>query len=368
MPSKAVANQSQQTGSILFVWFASRIILIAAAVAGHSYIFSRELSWASIYVMWDHFESLWYADIARNGYFGDGQFRYNTAYFPGTALFMRLGLLFGLEPALTGMLVSLVAGAMAALALGHLTKSLGGSPIWGVIAWIAAPTVVFLTAPWSEALFAGFAYWSWYLARSGRWWWAGLLAAGASLTRVNGAFLLVGLAAIWWFSQKRKLSELAPLTLPAAVLVGHAGYLWSLTGRWNEWRAVQYENWARELVDPLSALVNTWNLIFDFTPGVISTRFIAEILAACLIGVGIIALARLRLWPELVYVSITFVSLITSTYYYSIPRTLTILFPLWMVAGLLLSRSVLSRWIYLLFAVPLTLYVTVLFVDGQWLS
>jgi len=318
--------------------------------------------------MWDHFESLWYANIAESGYVGDGEFRYNTAYFPGTALVMRVGLFFGLPPALTGMLVSAAAGAMAAVALGRLTYRLGGSPTWAVVAWVAAPTVVFVTAPWSEALFAAFAFWSWHLARSGHWWWAGVLAAGAALTRINGAFLVIGLLAIWLFSRDRRLHNALPLFLPIAVLAAHMSYLWRITGRWNEWRAVQSEFWSRELVDPVTALVNTWNQIFDFVPGEISTRFIAEIAAVLLVTVGIIALARLRQWPELIYVAITLASLATSTYYYSVPRTITILFPLWMVAGLLLSRSVVARWIYLISVIPLTLFVTVLFTDGQWIS
>ena len=361
-------DHRRDTRAVLLVWFGSRLVIIGVALLAHYWWFTRELSITSIYVMWDHFESLWYANIAESGYVGEGEFRYNTAYFPGTALVMRVGLFFGLPPALTGMLVSAAAGAMAALALGRLTSRLGGSPFWAVVAWVAAPTVVFVTAPWSEALFAAFAFWSWHFARSGRWWWAGLLAAGATLTRINGAFLVMGLLAIWLFSRDRRPLNALPLLLPIAVLAAHMTYLWRITGRWNEWRAVQSEFWSRDLVDPVTALINTWNLIFDFLPGEISTRFVAEIAAVLLVTIGIIALARLRQWPELIYVAITLASLATSTYYYSVPRTITILFPLWMVAGLLLSLSVAARWIYLISVVPLTLYVTVLFIDGQWIS
>ncbi len=343
-------------------------MVLGIAALGYSILLARGFTASSIYEMWDHFESSWYANIARGGYVGEGVFQYNTAYFPATALFMRLGLVVGLEPALTGMFVSFVAGAFAAIALGRLSASIGALPVWGVIAWVAAPTVVFITAPWSEALFAAFAFWSWWFARQGRWWWAGVLAAAASFTRVNGIFLLAGLGVMWWFSKERRLRSLTPLTLPILVLMGHSAYLWSITGRWNEWRAVQSEMWGRQLVDPVTAFLNSWNLIFDFVPGTISTRFIGEIAAAALILVVTIILLRMRLWPEAAYVGATLVALSTSTYYYSIPRTLTILFPLWMLLGVALTRHVWVRWLYLALSIPFTAVVIVLFVDGQWIS
>jgi len=321
--------------------------------------------------MWDHFESRWYADIARGGYVGEGVYQYNTAYFPATALVMRLGLLLGFAPAATGMALSLVAGGFAAVALGRLAASIGASPVWTVLAWVSAPTVVFLTAPWSEALFSAFALWAWWFAKQGRWWWAGLLAAGAAFTRINGLFLTVGLVAVWWFGQQRGTRNprsLLPLALPLVVLAGHATYLWSITGRWNEWRAVQSEFWGRQLVDPVTAFVNSWNLIFEFVPGTISSRFIAEIAAVLIILIGIALLLRQRLWAETIYVFVTLAALATSTYYYSVPRTLTILFPLWMILGLLLTRYIWLRWVYLVATIPFTAVVTVLFVDGQWIS
>ena len=358
----------RDTINVLSVWVSSRVLILTVAIVGYWIPLSQQVTAASVYEMWDHFESRWYADIARNGYVGEGNYQYNTAYFPATALFMRLGLALGLEPALTGMVVSLVAGAFAAVALGRLTAAIGGAPVWGAIGWVAAPTVVFLTAPWSEALFSAFAFWSWLLARQGRWWWSGLLAAGATFTRINGVFLVVGLVAVWWFSSQRRLRSLLPLGLPFLILVGHSTYLWSITGRWNEWRAVQAEFWGRQLVDPVTAFVNSWNLIFEFVPGTISTRFIGEIAAVFLLALAIIALAWRRMWPEAIFVAVTLLALATSTYYYSVPRTLTILFPIWMLVGLALTRYVWLRWLYLALSIPFTAVVTVLFVDGQWIS
>ncbi len=62
---------------------------------------------------------------------------------------------------------------------------------------------VFLAAPYAEALFAALAFWAWLLARRGAWVWAGLLAAGATLVRVNGLFLAIGLVVLFLTSRPR---------------------------------------------------------------------------------------------------------------------------------------------------------------------
>jgi hypothetical protein len=366
--SFVTSPKTPSTGLIILVWSLSRVAILGVAIAAYVWLFSRELAPEAIYRMWDHFESLWYADIARNGYAGEGDFRYNTAYFPGTAIVMRFGLVVSLDPALTGMIASFLAGGLAAVGLGRLIASVGGASTWGVLAWVSAPTVVFVTAPWSEGLFAAFAFWAWYLARKGHWWWAGLLAGGAILTRINGVFLVVGLAAVWWFSQPRKPRNLLPLLIPVVVIGVHFTYLWTLTGRWDEWRAAHEEFWGRQTVDPITAFANSWGLIFEFTPGTISTRFIAEIVGALIIACAVAVLVIKRWWPEAIYVSLTLLSLITSSFYYSIPRSITVLFPIWMLVGVLFVRRPWTRWAYLVAVVPLTLLVVIRFIDGQWIS
>lgn len=353
---------------ILALWVASRLLIVAVAVGAHLWWFSRDLTPDSLFRMWDLFESPWYADIARNGYVGNGDFRYNTAYFPGTALVMRVGLPLDLDPALTGMIAAFIAGGFAAVALGRLIVLVGGAPLWGVTAWLMAPTVVFVTAPWSEALFAATAFWAWYLAKRNHWWWAGALAGLAALTRVNGIFLGVGLIVMWFATRPRRPGNLVPLAIPFVVTFGFFAYLWSITGRWNEWRAVQSEFWGREFVDPLTSLLNTWDLITTFVPGMLSTRFIAELLGAAIICVVLVLIIAKRWWPEATYVALTLASLTTSTFYYSIPRALTILFPVWMMLAVVFASRPWTRWAYVACALPLTFLVIVRFTDGQWIS
>jgi len=350
------------------MWAVTRIGVILVAIVANWTVLTGNLSLGAYASLWDHFESLWYADIASNGYVGEGQFQYNTAYFPGTALVMRGGLLLGIQPAVTALVVALIASAAASLALAKIAEARGVSSRWTVLAWLIAPTTVFMVAPWSEAPFAGFAFWAWAQAVRGRWWLAGVLAGCASLFRISGVFLGLGLVAMWWLSEKRPWRSLLPLALPFATVAGYFLYLWFITGRITAWRDAHRDFWGRETVDPVSAFVNSWELIFTFDPGRISSRFIAEIAAVILIAIGLIFLAQRRWWPEFVYVSTTLLALITSTFYYSVPRTVTLLFPLWLLLGAWIARSRMLRVAYLVLVIPFTTLVVIRFTDGQWIS
>lgn len=357
-----------RSSSVLVVWALTRLGIIAVAALAQWQVLGTNLGIGTYAGLWDHFESLWYEDIARNGYIGEGQFQYNAAYFPGTALVMRGGLFLGLEPAVTGMLVALVSSAAAAVALTRIAEHRGVNGWWTSLAWLIAPTTVFVVAPWSEAPFVALAFWSWVFASRGMWWSSGIAAGFASLFRINGIFLALGLIALWWFSRPRRWQSLIPLSLPFATVLGYFVYLWTLTGRLTAWRDAHRDNWGRETVDPITSFVNSWNLIFTFDPGRISSRFIAEISAVVLITIGLVLLARRRWWPEFILVGTTLAALVTSTFFYSVPRTITLLFPLWLILGGWLSQSRLLRIVYLVFTIPFTALVVVRFVDGQWIS
>ena len=86
--------------------------------------------------------------------------------------------------AVTGVIISAVGSAAAAAALLRL-----GGP-WAAVAWLFAPTAVFTTVPYTEALFCAAAFWAWERARADRWAAAALLAAAACTVRVSGLFLV----------------------------------------------------------------------------------------------------------------------------------------------------------------------------------
>lgn len=160
-----------------------------------------------------------------------------------------------------------------------------------------------------------------------------------------------------------------PLLLPLVSIVAYFAYLWTITGSWTAWHDAEADFWNRHLVDPVTSLMTTVDLVFTYTPtGEPSTRMIAEILAMAGMVAFLIVLLVKRWWPEAVYVGATAATLGTSTMYHSVPRALVVLFPIWMLLGLWLTRHRWLRWVYIPVGVLSLAVVTVLFTQGQWIS
>jgi hypothetical protein len=80
---------------------------------------------------------------------------------------------------------------------------------------------------------------------------------------------------------------------------------------------------------------------------------------------AVVVLARRRQWAEFTYVGLTAASLLTSTYYLSVPRTLLVCFPLIM----LVARWPLGRiWQRGAIAIGVSLLAvnTTTFLTGHW--
>src|SRR5690606_14273221 len=238
---------------VLGIWLASRASLyVVAGAVGWLFVGAdqRVIPWLERWARWDfiHFRG-----IAEFGYGGEPTGVPNEAFFPGLPSLLWLGDLIGLPFALTGLLVSLVAGAVAAVALGRL-GDLEGGPGTGrvaVLLWVFAPPAVFLAAPYTEALFLGLAVPAWLAARRGRWAAAGVLAAAACTVRVSGVFLAAALVVEWLTSrQRRGLAGGGWLLVPAVPLLAWTGYLRWLTGDWLAWLNAQAEEWHREFTWP----------------------------------------------------------------------------------------------------------------------
>ena len=370
MDTTTAAYPKAQDRSILWVWLGTRAIVFLAAGIGGAALLADQGGISGYLALWDRWETPYYLSIAEGGYFPDGAFAHNAAYFPGLALLIKLGLVIGLPAPATGVVVSLVAGLAAALALSRLTWAVRGSGLWGVVAWTVAPVAVFIAAPWAEALFAGFAFWAWWKARQGSWIFAGLLAGAAAFVRINGVFLAIALAVMFILSGDRRSWRGLALLVPFAAVGGYFAYLWQISGDWRAWFTAQSIGWDRNFHDPISSLLNTYRLIFEFNDGVGAphSRFVIEIFAVfVLFALGVVMLVK-RWWAEAVFVLLTVTSLATSTYYYSVPRTAVVLFPVWMLIGLWLSRR---RWLalsYVVVFVPILVVVTMRFAQGQWIS
>jgi hypothetical protein len=349
----------------LATWGWSRVaVLLVAATAGA--LFGR--AGTPFLALWRQWDVVHYEAIARGGYDAEPGTPL-AAFFPGLPLVLRVLGWTGLDLTAAGLLVSAVAGAVAAVALARLGTQDGGPEAGrrSVLLLVLAPPAVFLAAGYTEALFLALALLAWLCARSGRWWTAGLLAAGATSVRVSGLFLAAGLAVEWLTGGPRRREDLPALLLPAVPVLAFGAYLRATQGSWLAWADAQRTGWYRQLTDPVTAFGRTWDAAF----GGQQTEAVAVLfrleLVAVLVGVVVtVWLLVARRWGEATYVGLSLTALATSTWWFSVPRAALLWWPLWTgLAALTLRR----RWVlpaYLALAAPLSVLVAAAFVTGRW--
>jgi Gpi18-like mannosyltransferase len=314
----------------LAVFAASRLVTFLVAVAIMA-VSGRSLT--DVLARWD---GGWFLAVVDHGYpetvatgFGV-QAQTTIAFFPGYPLLIQAGSsVTGLSPAVTGVVISTLAGGAASAVLWLLAARVTDAKTADrtVILFCFFPAAFVLSMVYAEAVFLVLVASCLLALVLERWAVAGLTAAAAGLVRPNGLVLTLccGWAAVqairrhrsWW-------PAIAPLLAPTGFL-GFLGYLYLRTG------------------DPL-AYVHTqrrgWDQGFDF--GVSNVRsalaiagsrqfeFYILVMVACLVGIGV-ALYLLVRWrlpaPLMIYVvGIVGIAFLSSNPT-SLPRFLLAAFP-----------------------------------------
>ncbi|GAB3276701.1 hypothetical protein GCM10027589_02380 [Actinocorallia lasiicapitis] len=379
--------------SISVAWFS----IVVIRVVPHDGV------WPDYLGRWNQWDSDRFRWLAANGYDGAPTAIYPRseewpAFFPGYPLAIRLvGLIFH-DYRAAGIVVSLLAGAVASVAFSRLGNdpatlprtfatrpNLGKSPLqwweeavgkergpgfYAVLALVASPCAVFLFAAYSEALFLALAVPAWLLAKRGRWEFAVLFAAGASIVRITGFFLAIGLIVEFLVGKNGRRGpggwRNAPyLVTPFLSIGAYMAYQWHRTGDWMAWSHAQKAGWNRSIVSPLQSFRTTWDAAFH-VDNEWTNAFRVEI-AAAVVGLLLVAwLLYQAQWAEAVYVGSQLAALMVSEYYLSIGRATLVWFPLWIALGHLALRR---RWLYngyLALSLPLMGAFVLSFIQGQW--
>ncbi|NED95491.1 hypothetical protein G1H11_09210 [Phytoactinopolyspora alkaliphila] len=355
----------------LAIWILSRLSLwVVAAAAGWLLVSHGQdvIPWVERWIRWDFVH---YRGIAEFGYGGEPTGVPNEAFFPGLPVLLWAGHQVGVSHVVVGLVISLVAGAVAAVALGRLGAIEGGREVGrlAVLVWVCAPPAVFLAAPYTEALFLACALPAWLAARRGHWLAAGVLASLACTVRVSGIFLAVALGVHWLVTRReeRSWSGFAWLFLPLAPLVAWMAYLRQVTGSWLAWLDAQAQEWNREFTWPWDAWVNTWRAAFGGTqtPG-FAWMFGVELLATVLGVVLTVALLWWRRWGEATWVGLQVAAFATSYWFFSVPRAMLLWWPLWIALAVVAARRRYVLWLYLAVSVPLMVVWAATFLTGRW--
>nr|WP_247748652.1 MULTISPECIES: mannosyltransferase family protein [Streptomyces] len=208
---------------------------------------------------WD---SPWYTRIAEQGYgytihFTDGAVHSDLAFFPlYPALVRALTTVLPIGGGTAALLVSWAAAAAAAFAIYLLGERLHDRRTGTVLVllWGLLPHAVVFSIAYTEPLLTVFAAFALYAVLTGRWLWAGSLAALAGLARPNGVAIAAAVcAAVAYELWKRRAH--APWRLWAAAVVAPLGW-----GGYVLWVGVR-------VGDPLAgyfAVQDGWRSYFDF--------------------------------------------------------------------------------------------------------
>ena len=383
-PSPSRRRVSPAVAGALSIWFGSRLaVALLAVLTAWLVRDGKARDVAGFVEQWNRWDAGHYYKVAKYGYFAPEYSDHTEPFFPGMPAAMRLVGLVVPDLYAAGLLVSLVAGAFASVALWRLAEAEGGPQAGrrALLYLVLFPYSVFLFAGYSEALFLAFALNAWLFAQRDRWWLAGLLAAGASTTRITGALLGAGLGVLYLEQRLRARPvgtsvlravlrpEAAALLLPAVPVLAYFSYLYAKTGHWDAYAVAQREGWGRDTVNPLDAFRTTLGLARNLDQEAMHVwSWRAELLAFCIGLLLVVVLLVRRRFGEATYVGLNVAMLSTSTYYASGVRSLMVWFPLYLLLARLTARR---SWLHDLIvwtSAPLAAGITVAFVRGAWIA
>ncbi|MFF6785019.1 hypothetical protein [Streptomyces sp. NPDC012510] len=302
---------------------------------------------------WD---SVWYLGIAADGYGRTVQYpsflASDLAFFP-----LYPGLVRAVTEALplsggaAGLLVSWTAAVVAACGIYAVGDRLHGRATGAVLVllWGLLPHSVVLSMAYTEPLLTACAAWSLYAVLTGRWVWAGVLAALAGLSRPNGLAVAAAVLVAAAYEVVRRGQGVRKVshrlwTGAALAPVGWCGFVLWVGGREG---------------DPLGgyfAVQRRWSSRFDFGHGAL--RFVRHLLlghdrfvfamTTMIAAVALVLFALLLLdrppLPLLVYTAVLLViALGGDGFFGSKPRFLLPAFPLLLPVAVALARTARAR-------------------------
>ncbi len=375
--STRLAALSPHDRAALGIWAAAHLALLVLAWAS-AWAFRSSREHAPLTGAFEHWDAYLLRNIAEYGYFGAHSIPNNIAFFPGYPLALSAAHLIVRNWVLAEFTVSAVAGCFAVVSLARLAGERRA-----VLYLVTAPAAIFLMVGYAEALFLAFAVPAWHAASRGRWWRAALLAGLSGLVRPDALFLipaLVVMALTGSYQADDALSQgssrepgrnrLVNATIACAALAGPAVYEVYLrvhTGSWMAWSTALRTGWDLHRNTPAQAFRTTWWAAFQHAFSASTAfEFQLELGVMAVILVAAVAFAGWRRWPEAVYCALAVIALGTSTWYQTAPRTLLLLFPVWVALARLGERWPAIRYAYLAVSAPIAVVLGMLYLSGMW--
>ncbi|MFK4067270.1 hypothetical protein [Streptomyces sp. NPDC029674] len=303
----------------------------------------------------------WYLRIASDGYAHELGTRIdgnNLAFFPLYPSLIRAGdaLLPWLPRGAAGLSVSVAASLVAAWGIFAVGDRLYGRRAGTVLAvlWGSLPVALVQWMGYTESLFTALCAWSLYAVLSGRWLWAGSLAALAGLTRPTGVALAAAVSVTALLALRRSFAVRPLLGAFLAPLgwLSYVGWVGLRLGRWDGYFAVQ-KLWRNEWDGGVETLRRMRDLFLAERPAL----FVAMVTAVLLGSVVLFVLSAgdRQPLPLLVFSGLLLLIVLGSSGVY-FPRARFLLpgFPLLLPVAVALTRARTHVLVTLLTAAGLT--------------
>jgi hypothetical protein len=253
---------------------------------------------------WYRWDSVYYLEMAQNGY----SRAFLTVWPPLYSGLVHLVSFLGSAPLVSAIIVSNLSTIIALSLLFRVgDEEYPGSGSQIVKCLVFFPTAFFLVAAYSESLFLCFTMASLWMAHKGRQKWAGLWAALAVLTRLQGALLVIPLLYEGFLHSRQMLRsgnrkvevwhivEICLFSaLPVVIAVGYAVYVrYGIGAPW-PWQTLnsawgQHTGWPWEgLIGNFTSITGIRQLLTPINPLAQITDLVLVLFSiVCLVGIRI---------------------------------------------------------------------------------
>ena len=319
---------------------------------------------------WDHWDAQHYLYLATHGYSATGDARNLIAFFPLYPALISAIAATGLPARTAALLISNVAGVVAAILLYEIAAAPGveraaalagpgveraavsprqdlreNAAFRAAAFFIVFPTAYFLLVGYTEALFCALAFGAVLAARRQRWLFAGLLGGLAAAARLTGLALLPFLLIELFYARHALRAVWQAVIAPVLIVLGFLTYLLTnllVLGDAFAFISVQRQHWSHSLSAPWVGFADAIRGIGWRVPWEKLTVGGGEV-AGGIAAYATTTLSWLRLRPsDAAYATVLTVMVTFLPFWLSIPRYLLAMYPMFLLAG-----RISYRWVYL---------------------
>jgi hypothetical protein len=296
---------------------------------------------------WDRWDAQHYLYLATHGYGATGDARNLIAFFPLYPALISAIAATGLPARTAALLVSNVAGVVAAILLYEVARQdLRENAAFRATAFfVVFPTAYFLLVGYTEALFCALAFGAVLATRRQQWLLAGMLGGLAAAARLTGLALLPFLVIELFYARHRLRAVSQAVLAPALIMLGFLTYLLTnlfVLGDAFAFVSVQRQHWSHSLSAPWVGFAEAIRGIGWRVPWEKLTVGGGEA-AGGIAAYATTILSWLRLRPsDAAYATVLTVMVTFLPFWLSIPRYLLGMYPLFLLVG-----RISWRWVYL---------------------